>query len=814
MKWNLRTCVRRAVELSAASFTLIALWVLATPLPPELGRPHAEPSLQVVDAQERLLREVRASDGARARFASLTELGPIAQHAILAAEDRRFYSHPGVDPIAVVRAALSAVRHVQVVSGASTLTMQLARTVSPHSRTLFGKVQEMVLALRIEASLSKDRILEEYMNRVSFGPNLRGFAAVSFAYFGKPPLNLSVAEAAFLAALPRGPSLYARERNRSLAERRRNRVIDRMQGMAWVDAASSERARSEPLRLKSLRPAFGAPHFVQGLVAGALGHFQPSLAEALRRPAARIATTIDTNLQTEAETALSAKLSTLRGKQATAGSVVVVDNATGDVLAYVGSPDFFDEARLGQNDGARALRQPGSTLKPFLYALAMEKLGFTAATALPDIETHFTVPDGTFTPRDYDGKTRGPVRLREALGNSLNIPAVWTLNQLGVEPFYGRLRELGFDSLIQAPGYYGLALALGDGEVSLLELAAAYAALARGGVSQPLRMVRRVERAGEPPIELAPSEGHRVLPALVAAQVTDILSDPRARFASFGERSALDFPFPVAAKTGTSKGFRDNWVVGYTSAVTVAVWVGNFDGSEMEGVSGITGAGPIFHAVMEAAMRRRGSEAGASSVSFADVGSGLHRVSVCALSGGLATRDCPHAIQESVATDALVEPCTLHERVRLHRSDGLRAGPSCAVQDVVERTFERFPPEYLAWAAAAARPLAPRDFSPLCPDAPQAVHGGDGSVRILYPADGARFAIDPERAAALQVLGVQLAVPPGAREALLLVDGEVVDRVRSPFVANWPLVKGAHVLSARTSDGDVSDTLRVHVRGL
>jgi penicillin-binding protein 1C len=238
----------------------------------------------------------------------------------------------------------------------------------------------------------------------------------------------------------------------------------------------------------------------------------------------------------------------------------------------------------------------------------------------------------------------------------------------------------------------------------------------------------------------------------------------------------------------------------------------------MEGVSGITGAGPIFHAVMEAAMRPHAAdpEADPWSVLGGDAHPGLHRVAVCALSGGRASANCPHAIHEWVAADALLESCSLHERVRLHKRDGLRAGPSCSGDEVVERTFERFPPEYLAWAAGAARPLAPRDYSPLCPDAPRAVRDGDGdgAVRILYPADGARFAIDPERAVALQILGVPLAVPPGAREAMLLVDGEVVDRVRSPFIASWRLVPGAHVLSARTSDGEVSDGLRVQVRGL
>ncbi|HET9934558.1 MAG TPA: penicillin-binding protein 1C, partial [Polyangiaceae bacterium] len=783
---------RRAAWGLAAAFAVAAAWVAATPLPEELRRSHAEPSLRVVDTNERLLRDVRASDGARARFASLAELGPNAKNAILAAEDRRFFAHPGVDPLALTRAVLGAVRHLRVVSGGSTITMQLARTLRPHPRTVFGKVREMVLALRIEASLSKSQILQEYLNRVSFGPNLRGYAAASHAYFGKTPGNLSVAEAAFIAGLPQSPSRYSLERNRRAAEARRNRVIARMLEMSVIDAELAKRAQAEPLRPGSLRPAFGAPHLVQGLVNGGLWSFQPGLREVLRKPASQLTTTLDATLQVEAETAVSTALSALSAKQATAGSVVVLDNSSGDVLAYVGSPDFFDEARLGQNDGARALRQPGSTLKPFLYALAMEKLGFTAATALPDVESHFATKGGRFSPRNYDSKVRGPVRLREALGNSLNIPAVWTLSQLGVEPFFARLRELGFDSLVEAPDYYGLALALGDGEVRLLDLAAAYATLARGGVYKPSRLVRGVERVGEPPVELAPAEGRRVIPALIAAQLTDILSDPRARSAAFGAHTLLDFPFPVAAKTGTSKGFRDNWVIGYTHAVTVAVWVGNFDGGAMENVSGIAGAGPIFHSVMEAAMRRSNARDASSPLTLSEGAprEGLHRVEICSLSGGLASVDCPHKIREWVADDAVLSSCDMHERVRLNRQDGLRAGSTCARDEVVERTFERFPPEYLAWATAASRPLAPRDFSPMCPDAPHPVEPREAAIRILYPADGARFAIDPERPASVQLLSVPLAVPEGTREAALLVDGEVVDTVHAPFVAQWLLVPG------------------------
>lgn len=809
------TRARRAAAALAVALAVLVGWVAVTPLPEELRREHAEASLRVVDDSGRLLREVRASDGARARFAPLAELGPTLQSAVVAAEDRRFYAHPGVDPFALARAIGSALWQRRVVSGASTLTMQLARTVKPHPRNVLGKLGEMIVALRIEASLSKEQILEEYLNRVRFGRNLRGAAAASYAYFRKPANNLSVAEAAFIAGLPQRPSLYGLVKHRRAAEMRRNDIIERMRSMGAIDADTAARARAEPLRPSSLQPAFGAPHLVQGLVSGALRRDQPGLVSALAKPAAELRTTIDLTLQTEAETALAMSLNDLRSKRATAGSVVVLDNATGDVLAYVGSPDFFDEARLGQNDGARALRQAGSTLKPFLYALAFEKLGFTPATALPDIETHFSVDGADFAPKNYDGKVRGPVRLREALASSLNIPAVWTLSQVGVEPFYARLHELGFATLVEAPKYYGLALALGDGEVRLLDLARAYATLARGGVHKPLRMVRRVERAGEPPLELNPGEGRRVMPALIARQITDILRDPRARSAAFGERSALDFAFPVAAKTGTSKGFRDNWVVGYTDTVTIAVWVGNFDGSAMESVSGITGAGPVFHAVMEAAMRRRGRESSSPGVfAGADAHEGERRVEICPLSGGLATANCPHGVREWVAADALISTCDMHERVRLHVRDGLRAGPACARDEVVERSFERFPPEYQRWANAASRPLAPRDFSPLCPEAPRAAPDAGGVVRILYPSDGARFALDPERAAALQVLGVPLAVPDGTREATLLVDGRAVDSVRSPFVASWQLVPGEHVFVARTNDGATSEPLRVRVRGL
>jgi penicillin-binding protein 1C len=769
--------------------------------------------VRFVDRTGALLREVRADDATRARFLPLDEMGEHLPAAVLAAEDARFFQHPGVDPVAVIRAAFDNVRHRRVVSGASTLTMQLARLVRPHPRTLFGKLSEMALALRIEASLSKREILEQYVNRAPFGRSLRGAAAATQFYLGKAPASLSLAEAAAIAGIPRGPAVYDWPKHPERVLRRRDRILERAEKAGLAPREACERARAEPLAVPTLRGSFGAPHFVQALRAGTTA-LDAAARDALAR-AREVHTTLDRGLQSEIEAATLSVLAPLAPRHVTAGAVVVVDNASGDVLAYVGSPDFFDERRSGQNDGVRARRQPGSTLKPFVYGLAMERLGYTAATALPDVELALRVPGGTYRPMNYDEKFHGPVRLREALANSFNVPAVFAADAVGIERVLERLHELGFGSLTESPQHYGPALALGDGEVTLLELAAAYATLARGGVFKPLRAVRSVASGSESaarreaPERPASSEEAvfvRVMPADVAAALTDILRDRHARRAAFGEHSALDLPFDVAAKTGTSKAYRDNWTVGYTREVTVAVWVGNFDGSSMQGVSGITGAAPLFRAAMEAAMRGR-----TASALVLDVG--FEEVEVCALSGGAKSPACPHAVRERVPNDrAALPPCTMHERIAVDRRTGLRASRRCPAAQVEVRTFERYDPRYLAWARAAHRPLAPDADSPLCPGGAHEAGAGDlDELRIAYPRDGARFLLDPDRARAHQRVAVRIEAPAGTRSVRLRVDGHAEGASTSPYVVPWTLAPGEHTLVAETDGGRQSAPVRVRV---
>jgi penicillin-binding protein 1C len=753
---------------------LLVIAVYRTPLPDALFS-APRPSLRVLDRADRLLGEVRVDGGMLSSPVRLDQVSPWVVPALLAAEDARFFEHPGADPIAMARASFQLASEGRVVSGASTLTQQLARTVSPHPKTLGGKFGEIVLALRIERSLDKRRILEEYLGRVEFGPNLRGIEAASRYYFDKPARALDLAEAAALVSIPRGPTLYDPVRGMARLERRRRRVLERMSEQGLAGAEAVELAEKTPVRLAPGERPLGAPHLVAALKTGGLG------GDLFAREGT-VKTTLDAGLQRAAEAAAERAGERIRGYGARAAAVVVLDNETGDVLAYVGAPNFHDARALGQNDGVRALRQPGSTLKPFVYAAAMQELGFTAATLLPDVDVSLPTEKGVFSPKNYDRRAHGPVLLREALASSLNVPAVVTTNRLGVERALAALRRDGFVSLEKAPSEYGVALALGDGEVRLLDLVRAYAMLARGGTLVRERVVRGVAGASGSERSVSPARPERVLDARIASVITDVLADPVARASAFGRGNVLELPFPVAVKTGTSKGYRDNWTVGYTREVTVGVWVGNFDGSPMVRSSGVTGAAPLFRDVMLAAMSGRAQGPLVETTGLVDV-------EVCALSGARPNADCPHRRHELfVPGSEPRERCAMHQKVAIDPNDGLRAGDGCP--GATFRLFERYPAELVAWAVAAGRPLAPADFSPRCPGSSGVL--GD-APRIAYPFDGERFRVDPDSPRQEIVLAARATE---GRTVRFFLDGRRVGDARAPFRLAWALERGSHRLEA------------------
>ena len=785
------------LALAIACLPVLALVVAAArePLPEALSGRTAAVSLEVADRDGKLFREVRTVGGVLATPVRLGELSPSVVPALLAAEDARFYHHPGIDPLAMLRAAAQLVLHGKIVSGASTITQQLARNVVPRPRTPSGKLREMAIALRIEASLEKSRILEEYLSRVEFGPNLRGIAAASRHYFDKPPSALDLAEAATLVAIPRGPTLYDPRRSLGAVTRRRNRILDRMREGGLAPADAVERALTEPVVLHPELATGGTEHLVLGLASGAIASGLPA------GDYRRIETTLDGSLEREVETLARRASRDVAAHDASALAVLVVDNASGDVLAYVGSPDYFAGRVLGANDGVRALRQPGSTLKPFVYAAAMQSIGMTAATLLPDVELTFPTPEGPYTPKDYDGRMHGPVRLRQALASSLNVPAVYAAAQVGPGRVLELLHALGFSSLGGDAAQYGLALALGDGEVRLSELTLAYATLARGGERVPGSLVRAAFTAEGHRLEPARAAPSRVLDPRTAAVLTDVLSDDAARSAAFGRDGALALPFPVAAKTGTSKGYRDNWAVGFTHEVTVGVWVGNFDGSPMTGSSGITGAGPLFHEVMLAAMRGRKP---APLVNR----EGLVDVEVCALSGERPGPDCAHRVHELFRPDQVpARDCTMHVTARIDPGNGLLAGPACT--DAEERTFEAYPARYAGWAATARRPTLPDRWSTRCGPPPRR-ETATQMARITRPLDGSRYLIDeagPER----QEIVLAATPAEGLRPVTFVLDGRPLGVARAPFELPWRLEAGHHRLEARTAQGESSDPVTFDV---
>jgi len=503
------------------------------------------------------------------------EIPPLFVQAMLAAEDKRFFSHVGIDLLAIARAARDNARSGRVVSGASTIHQQLIKNTTPRTgqRTLWIKLVEAFQARHLAMSWSREDVFAAYANRISFGNLMTGAATAASGYFHKPLGDLTPAECALLAALPQSPARLNPFRNLEAVLPRQRRILEQMHALGWLSDEQHRVALSQTIVLQRFSGGFEAPHAVEMLRG--------------ETNATTIRTTLDATLQQQVETIIAQRLDSLKGRHVTHGAVVVIENATGAVLALAGSRDFFAKDG-GQLNGAWATHSPGSAMKPFTYLIAFER-GATPASIVADLPIEFTTASGTYKPENYSLRSYGPMTYRHALGNSLNISAVRVLDSIGgAETLLPRLRELGLTTLNEDAAHYGLGLTIGNASVRLIELANAYACLARLGQFKPWKL-----RADAPAVE-----ERRLLGENESWLIADILSDNQAREMAFGTHSVLRLPFKCAVKTGTSSTFRDNWTLGYTPEFTVGVWVGNFDNTPMQDVSGVTGAGPIFRDVM------------------------------------------------------------------------------------------------------------------------------------------------------------------------------------------------------------------------
>ncbi len=564
------------------------------PLPPELWEAPAA-QLQITDRHGSPLRTMRSATGQYAVPVDLTEVPHALMQATLAAEDKRFWRHPGVDWRANARSVWQFVKNRRVVSGASTITQQLVKLAHPRPRTFRSKLIEALVALRLEQVWSKQLILSAYLNRLDYGNLNTGCAAAAACYFGKPLESLSPAECAVLAGLPQAPSRLSPVHYPQRAVKRQRWILKRMHEDELLTTAEYQRALEEPVKFQDLRHAFLAPHFVDLVLRHA---DEAAQAEQRRRAGGLIRTTLDLELNRVVEQSIQRQIRQLRQDHLTDAACVVIDNNSGGVLALVGSADYF-EASSGQVNGAWAPRSAGSTFKPFSYLLAFEK-GATPASIVADVPTEFATPTGLFAPVNYDRRYGGPVSYRCALANSLNISAVRVLASVGGGAvLHEKLEQCGLTTLSHPAAHYGLGLTIGNAEARLLELANAYACLARLGVYRPYTLVlpEGKSRAGTREQSEA-ARATRVFDAAQAYLLADVLSDNDARIAAFGSDSNLRFDFRVACKTGTSSDYRDNWAFAYTPEFTVGVWVGRFDGVPMPGISGVTGAAPIMNEVV------------------------------------------------------------------------------------------------------------------------------------------------------------------------------------------------------------------------
>ncbi len=791
-------------------------WLLVDlPSLEELPDRLAAPSSRVLDRNGRLLYEVIDPNGGGHTPVALSQIPAACQMATIAVEDANYFRHPGVDVSGVLRALWINLRGGEMLAGGSTITQQVARNLllDPEEaveRTLIRKLRESILAWRLAKAYTKDEVLALYLNQTYYGSLAYGIEAAARAFFGKSAAALDLAECAMLAGLPQAPALFDPLRNPSASKGKQALVLDLMAALSspLITPEEAERAKKEVLVFAAAAFPIQAPHFVT-YVWDQLGDRLGT--DVVRAGGLVVTTTLDLELQRSAERILDRHLARLQapaagyasrpGRNVHNGGLVALDIRTGEVLVMVGSPDYFDARIDGAVNAALAPRQPGSAIKPFTYAAAFSLTEpWTPATVLLDVRTAFPTREGDpYVPLNYDRTFHGPVSIRQALACSYNIPAVKTLQHVGLEKLVKLAGDLGLSTL-QDADRFGLALTLGGGEVRLLELTAAFGALGNGGFRIEPITVQRVTGDGVSLIEPPLLDKLPVLDPRVAWLITDILSDDAARAPSFGRGSVLQLSRPAAVKTGTTTDWRDNWTVGYTPELATGVWVGNADNSPMGQVSGISGAGPIWRDFMETALLGR-PEFGFPRPA------GLVQAEVCATSGKLPTEFCPHRTIEWFLEGTIpTELDDWHQLFRLDSATGLLADEDTPPERVVERVYLVLPPEAQRWAREqAGLPSAPPPAA-LQTDGPVTGTAGELSapLALASPDNGVVYHLSSAVPVAQQKIRLaavaQLAL---VRVTLLLNDQAEADFSAPPYELFWILRPGEHRLVAIgwTADG-------------
>jgi penicillin-binding protein 1C len=695
------------------------------------------------------LRTFFSEDEKYGEKCSLSEISPHFLRACVLIEDKRFYSHNGIVLSSLFRALWQNIKGKRIVSGGSTITMQLAKLIYNHKRRhIWNKISEIFSALKFEIHLSKSEILTEYINRLPFGNLIYGIKEAARFYFGKKTADLSLNQAIYLALIPKSPSRYNPRKDAERLKRRWATILEIFRKNNYISKDEYLRAKSEGIRFHMEDYPFAAPHFIELVKESYSGKKIPQ----------RVHTTLDYPMQTEMEGIIREHLIRLQRYKVKSAAAVIIDNRSHEVIAFMGAPYYFDKKNAGCVNLATSFRQPGSTLKPFVYGLALEE-GYTPATILPDIK--FPAKGGFF-PKNHDGREHGPLRVRVALACSYNIPAFYLAMKLTPHKVIEKLGQAGFTYIKAAPGFYGETIALGSGEVKLLDLVIAYSAFANGGTVYRPTFVK-----GQP---IRP---RRLFNEKVAFLIWHILSDPSARFAGFGYDSSMNLPFPLAVKTGTSKGFRDKWAIGVNSQYTVGVWLGNPEGGNMKDLTGVGNATTILRDIFLAIQKDW-------TIGEIPAPTGIVKRTICPISGEPVSENCRDSIEEYFDEENLPgDTCSYHVQVN-------------------GQVVVKYPELYSKWAKKThlEENLDVRR---------------DKRKWISFPQKGDFFYISDAVSSRDQEIPFEVMGFERGEEIEYILDGNLYRTMLFPETPTWRLQRGDHSLSVK-SNGHTVDTIGFIVR--
>ena len=714
---------------------------------------HNRLPVTIYDRYGTVLMEIARDKSGLAQYIDLKKVPEESISLLLFSEDRDFYSHCGVSPSAIMRALYQNIKAMRVVSGGSTITQQLVKSKREILRnTVWTKLLEVIEALRLELHFSKREILAAYINEVYLGNNIYGFEKASQCYFGKSFADCNLLEAAFLISIVRAPERYNPYKNPEKIVQSAKKLLQ--------NAVLSEYLHITPFELQTYMQkkiflqysdsTVTAPLFCLYVLSQARNLFPD-------KEIAHIYTTLDARLYKNIISVMQNSVGIIKDRNALHAALVMIDNTSMEIVAMIGSVDFFDYGK-GQVDATLIKRQAASTMKPFAYALALENRNFHTSSVLPDIYTQFPSKVGTYIPKNFSNSYHGPVLFAKALGCSYNIPAVHVVNTVGLVPYYNLLKDIGFDSLRRSPTHYGLGIVLGNADVTLLELANAYTVFPRNGVFSKATAITKIKDIKGNEYTIQKQVPKRIFKPSTCFLISHILSDYKYKIDAFGPYSAINFPFPFAVKTGTSKDFRDNFIAGYNNNFTIAVWVGNLYNASMYDLPAVSGAGIVLKDVLLYLWNE-----GYPFPAFKPCGT-IKEIKICKLSGMIAGSHCPNSYNEYFDEHNFpAAKCSWHFKNKT----------------VV-------PVEYNEWAKEKKIPYAQSE-----------------SLKIIFPHDGAVFKIEKTVRKNLQAIPLKAVA---AKDIRWFIDGTPIG-VGSELV--WTLVEGHHTIAIKDKTQEVSVRITV-----